>query len=132
VNVLTAFAEWPAALTYGYGPYRAVVQRVVDGDTLVALVDFGFREYRLAPVRLLCADGSGVNAPESNRPASRAAGLAAKAFTESLCPAGAPVLLRTRRDPDAFDRYLAAVTLADGTDLGGALLAAGHAERWHP
>lgn len=110
------------ALETGYGPYRAVIRHHVDGDTYDVLIDFGFNQYGYHPVRLL-----GVDTPETNRPESRAAGLAALDFVRELMPVGSRVLLFTRPDLDSFGRYLAAVRLEDGRDVASELLAAGHA-----
>ncbi len=95
----------------------AVVERVVDGDTLVAEVD-GERER----VRLLRID-----APEAARDGDPAECLAdaATAALEDLVPPGSTVELATdveRRD--RFGRLLAHVWV-DGTWVNGALLEAG-------
>jgi endonuclease YncB( thermonuclease family) len=37
--------EWPEGLNVPYGPYRAVIERVVDGDTVHVVVSLGFDEY---------------------------------------------------------------------------------------
>lgn len=115
------FATWPTELPYTFGPYRAVVAFHVDGDTFDALVDVGWNDYKYKPVRLL-----GVDTPETNRAATKAAGLAAKAYVQQLIPVGSPVLLHTIPDPDSFGRYLARVQLRDGRDLTDLILAAGH------
>jgi micrococcal nuclease len=116
------FTGWPASLDAGYGPYRAVVRHHVDGDTFDMLIDFGFNEYRYATVRLY-----GVDTPETNRAATKAAGLAAKFFVQGVMPVGARVLLSTRPDPDSFGRYLADVQLEDQSDLGSLIVKHGHA-----
>lgn len=115
------FKHWPPELAVAFGPYRAVVRHHVDGDTFDALIDFGFNSFGYHPVRLL-----GVDCPETNRVATRDAGLAALAFVLDTMPVGARVRLHTRKDPDSFGRFLARVELADGTDLAALILAAGH------
>ena len=118
----TEFRGFPAALLLPYGPYMASVQHIVDGDTFDAFIDIGLNEYPYRICRIL-----GIDAPETNRAASREAGVAAKAYLESLMPVGSPVQLVTRPDPDSFGRYLVRVMVKDGTDVGAAMLAAGHA-----
>lgn len=118
------FLDWPESLLVGYGPYRAVVRYHVDGDTFDMLIDFGFNEYRYMPVRL-----AGVDAPETNRSATKVAGLAAKDFAMSVMPVGSRVVLHTWPDPDSFGRYIASVTLETGEDLADLLVNAGHAVR---
>ena len=46
--------------------------RIVDGDTVEVLLDLGYRVYHRVMVRL-----NGIDAPESNRTASKAAGMVA-------------------------------------------------------
>lgn len=118
------FADWPESLAPAFGPYRGIVRHHVDGDTFDVFVDCGFNEYRYMTVRLL-----GVDTPETNRAVSREDGLAAKQLVQRLMPVGARVLLHTRPDRDSFGRYLARVTLEDGTDLTDALLLAGYESR---
>jgi hypothetical protein len=38
------FQEWPDSLSVPYGPYRAVIERVVDGDTVYVLASLGLDE----------------------------------------------------------------------------------------
>jgi endonuclease YncB( thermonuclease family) len=121
-RVPTQFVTWPSSMTVGYGPYRAVVEHHVDGDTFDALIDFGFNRYDYHAIRVL-----GIDCPESNRPESRAAGLAALDFFAKLMPIGTPVVLYTSPDPDSFGRYLARVVMAGNRVLGDLILAAGHA-----
>lgn len=116
------FLDWPQSLSASYGPYRAVVGHHVDGDTFDVLIDFGFNEYRYTPLRL-----AGIDTPETNRLATKEAGLAAKAFAVSVMPIGAQVLLNTRPDPDSFGRYVADITLESGADLATLLVESGHA-----
>lgn len=117
------FRDFPDAIDCNFGPYRAVTKHIVDGDTFDALIDFGFNEYRYMPIRLL-----DIDAPESNRAVSKVAGMAAKAYLESLLPHGTPVLLFTQPDPDSFGRYLAIVHVAENTpSINQQMVDAGHA-----
>lgn len=126
------FDDWPAVLVPSYGPYRAVIKKIVDGDTYDAFVDLGGRSYQPWRVRLLAGPPvHGVNTPETNRGSTRSAGLVAKAFVQKIMPVGTPVLLAdTRPDPDEFGRWLARVVMAPNVDLGTLLLGAGYAALW--
>lgn len=95
--------------------YRATCQRVVDGDTFVAVVDLGFDACRTISVRLL-----GVNAPEHNRPG----GAEAHDFLDQLL-AGKALLLRSYRDRQSFARWVCDVWVG-GVDVSAAIIAAGH------
>lgn len=118
---------------------RFKVKYAVDGDTVrAALVDFGYGfmfvtneenqiDYRLRR----------VNCPESNRPESKEAGLAAKDYTikwllEHQDDKGYLYADTTPDKPggkikDSFGRYLAEITDALGNNLSDALLTSGHA-----
>jgi len=74
---------------------NATIDRVVDGDTIVAIID-GQRE----KVRLI-----GIDTPETVKPDSpvECFGPEASAFTKSLLPEGTPI--RIERDVEARDKY---------------------------
>lgn len=111
--------------------YAAVVERVVDADTLDVAIDLGFRvQFR---VRLRVA---GVDAPELSTPA----GKLARTFALNLLTVDElertvfrPVTVRTYK-PDKYGRALADVQWSDASgrpyDLAGELLAAGHARQY--
>jgi endonuclease YncB( thermonuclease family) len=65
-----------------YGPYRGVVDRVQDGDTIYCKLDLGFDITIYARVRVL-----GINAPEISTPA----GQEATAFARVVLPVGSKV-----------------------------------------
>ena len=88
--------------------YAATVNRVVDGDTLDLTVDLGFRIQHGLRLRLL-----GINTPELNT----REGHVAKEFVQHLLPVGAQVHIHTEKPAKSFDRWLAHVTLSDGSDL---------------
>jgi micrococcal nuclease len=112
------FNDWPASIQPGYGPYRAVVERIVDGDTLYAFVDLGLNKYAYESVRL-----KDVNAPElfTSDPLERERGRLARAKLESVCPPGTKALMHTQKDAASFGRYVATLTLADGTVVNAAM-----------
>ena len=95
--------------------YKATVNRVVDGDTLDLNVDLGFRVQIGVRVRV-----NGVDCAELNE----ADGHMAKQFVEHLCPVGSIVTIQSDKDRKTFDRWLAQVTLSDGSDLAGKIIAA--------
>lgn len=111
-------------MSVGYGPYNATVVRIVDGDTLIANVDCGFRVSTEHPIRI--AD---INAPElfTSDPLERERGRAARSYLESICPPGSRVVLRTDKDRQSFNRYVGWLELPDGRDVGEAMVEAGHA-----
>ena len=112
----------PANTGASSGPGEAVVQRVVDGDTIV--VSIAGRDER---VRLI-----GVDTPESVDPrkAVQCYGKEASAFTTQLLPPG--TVVRLERDVEArdrFDRLLAYVyRVSDGLFVNFELARAGYAQ----
>lgn len=118
------FVGFPNALSAlaPFGPYMAVLNRVIDGDTLDVLIDCGFNVYTYATIRL-----EGVNAPETNT----TEGKAAKAYATAEFPHGTPLTLDTKPYPQTFGRYVARVTYVDANgltrDMAATLIEAGHA-----
>jgi len=98
--------------------YKAVVIRVVDGDTFDADVDLGFNLTMKARFRL-----NDVDTPEIFRPKSRAEsehGYEATEFVKSLA-LNAVVTLRTTKDVGIYGRYGAEVIFDDGSSLAALL-----------
>jgi micrococcal nuclease len=118
------FQDWPESLDVPYGPYRAVIERVVDGDTVHVVASLGLDEYAYRMIRI-----KGAFAPElfSGLPEERERGKAARTFLDGLLPVGTKCRLTTERDITTFGRYVASIELADGRDVAIALIEAGHA-----
>jgi micrococcal nuclease len=113
------------AVTADY-EYDAIVTSVVDGDTIDADVDLGFRMHAKLRFRLL-----GINAPEtygvSKESAEYQAGLRAKEWLRERVE-GRKVLLVTHKDStEKYGRWLAIVML-DGQNLNEQLLSEGLAK----
>ena len=125
-----------------FGPYKATVANIHDGDTIrldVLLLrrtlasrpntDLGFNIHSTAKgivlewqaVRLY-----GCNAPEI----ATTDGKAALTFLGSLVKVGDTVSLLSHGWDKYGGRILGSVTLADGTDLVSAMIASGHAKPW--
>jgi micrococcal nuclease len=109
----------PAA-SEGADDTNAVVDRVVDGDTLVVTIAGDEERLRLI----------GVDTPETVKPDApvECFGPEASQFTKDLLPTGTWVLVQ--RDVEArddFDRLLGYVFLADGTFVNLELLRQGFA-----
>ena len=100
---------------------NAVVERVVDGDTIVATIGG-----RSETVRLI-----GVDAPESVAPTRpvQCYGKEASGFLDAVLPAGTEItLLRDVEARDVYDRLLGyVVRSSDGLFVNLELVAAGYA-----
>lgn len=95
--------------------FPATVDRVVDGDTVEMHVQITAEEERHGVnIRI-----EGINALEL----SERFGAEAKAKAERLLPVGTEVVLIHRRR-EKYGRFLAKVTLPDGSDFSDHMLAA--------
>lgn len=105
---------------------KAVIERVIDGDTFSCVIDMGLRIYKRAKVRVL-----GVNCPEL-KGQSKAAGMLAKAFTKDWFAENKDFIIQTVNEgrEDSFGRLLANVYSVTGQSLGDALLENGLAEKY--
>ncbi len=105
--------------------YRATITRVIDGDTVEALVDLGFGVLTDQTFRLY-----GINAPET-RGESRDAGKAATEYLRLLIDKhtgnSSTLTIQTHKDrQEKYGRYLA-VLVANGMNLNVGMINAGHA-----
>lgn len=92
--------------------YKGYVKRVVDGDTVDAVLDLGFGMTTTQRLRIDAFD-----APESWRPKSEAEkihGEAAKARAIELLM-GKELIFHTSKDIGVYGRYGASIILPDGT-----------------
>lgn len=111
--------------------YRvAQVLRVIDGDTIWARVDVGFRFEALVHLRLL-----GIDCPEVHKGSAkeRAKAAEAKALALAFLAGHGWLWAATEPDPDDFGRWLADVwaeTPTGDQHLAAALVAAGLATHW--
>jgi endonuclease YncB( thermonuclease family) len=122
-----AAALMPAAAAESLaGPYAALVERVIDGDSLEARVVIWLGQEVRTTVRLAGVDTAELRGP---CPAAREIATAAKAFLAARVEGGSVTL--TGVEADKFGgRVVAHVTDAAGDDLGEALVAAGLARRY--
>lgn len=107
--------------------YNATLIRVIDGDTVVVVVDLGFEIAHRITLRLY-----GINAPEMHGE-SKDAGQAAKSFLISLMDNAHGLEVETYKDKTGkYGRYLATLwtTRTDSMareNVNSAMLKAGHA-----
>lgn len=102
--------------------YKAMLTRVVDGDTIDLNLDLGFGIYKEDRFRLF-----GIDTPElhSKVAAERDRAQAAKNRVQSLV-SGQPLVVQTTKDKqDKYGRYLAQVILPDGRSVSSILIAEG-------
>ncbi len=106
--------------------YKAVVERVIDGDTVVMIVSLGFNIRRIHEhIRL-----ARIDAPET-RGTDKKRGLAAKRWLEKKILGKKLIVktIKTKKDTDkrgSFGRYLGEIFFGD-ENINDALVKAGHA-----
>lgn len=96
----------------------AIVDRVVDGDSIHLVLDLGWHLTYAVLARV-----AHINAPEL---ADKPAGPAARAHAAELLPPGTVVTF-VSHSLDKYGRPLGDVLLTDGGDFGMLMIAAGHA-----
>ena len=97
--------------------YNAIVDRVVDGDTIDVDIDLGFGVWlKTQRIRLL-----GVDTPEKRTrdPIEKQFGLLASGIVESFCPVGSSILLETELDGTGkFGRILGIIWVVSSIENG--------------
>ena len=86
--------------------YKAIVERVVDGDTIDVMADLGFHVWTKQRLRLY-----GIDAYESRTRdlEEKKKGLAAKAFVENRCPVGNSIIVEITKLEGKYGRAIAKV-----------------------
>lgn len=104
--------------------YTALIERVIDGDTVVVDVDLGFRIRQRITCRL-----DGINAPELRTPEGKDA-----RDVLMLLISGKTLAVHTIKDrTEKYGRYLLVVYLEDGvTTANQWMLDNGHAVPYRP
>ena len=105
--------------------YNAKLDRVVDGDTVDALVDLGFDTWKKVRIRM-----QGMNAPESRTRdlEEKAKGIAAKIRLEELLGSGKFVL--QSMGVGKYGRCLG-ILYVDEININKTLIQEGHATEYH-
>jgi len=109
--------------------YNAKVDRVVDGDTVDALVDLGFDTWKKTRIRLY-----GLDAWESRTRdlEEKQKGLAAKQFLIDKLEANSNEFILVSHGVGKFGRCLGELFLEkDGLSLNEKLITEGHAVRYY-
>ena len=106
------------------GPIPAIVERVIDGDTIEVVATLWPGLSTHARVRFARIDTPELNSP---CPLARNKAVEARTVVENAVT-GVAIKLVNVRPEHAYGRILADVQLADGTDLGELLLNVGLAK----
>src|SRR6266516_31629 len=101
-----------------FGPYKGVVDRVHDGDTINIRLDLGFDLTVYARVRVY-----GINAPEL----ATDDGKLARDYAQTLLPVGAPVSVLSHGWDKYGGRIDGSITFNEAQEFGQAMINSGHA-----
>jgi len=102
--------------------YKAIVSRVVDGDTVDVDIDLGFNVWlKKQRIRLY-----GIDTPESRTrdKVEKIFGNLAKAKVLEFCPVGSSIILQTRTDDSRgkYGRILGELVTLEGTNVNTYLI----------
>lgn len=107
----------------------AIVERVLDGDTIRATVAGRSVTIRVVgidtPETHICRPGRAVDGGCAKCPAEVERGLAARSAAQALLPVGAVIDVAQSRSRDRYRRMLARITLPDGRDYGATMIQRG-------
>jgi micrococcal nuclease len=110
--------------------YNATVTKVVDGDTIDALVDLGFDTWKQVRIRL-----NGINSPESRTRdlEEKARGLAAKARLKEILKENKNKFILVSHGVGKYGRCLGEIFIAQGDtfSINDQLITEGHAVEYH-
>jgi len=109
--------------------YNAKLDRVVDGDTIDALVDLGFDTWKKVRIRM-----NGMNAPESRTRdlEEKARGLAAKARLKEILKENKNKFILVSHGVGKYGRCLGEIFINPGDDsVNNLLISEGHAVEYH-
>lgn len=99
--------------------YRATLDRIIDGDTAILMVDLGFKTFSAVNCRL-----HGVDSPELHG-ATKLDGEAARDYSYNLLH-GKQLVIQSYKDQMSFARWVCDVWV-EGDLWAERLLEAGHA-----
>ena len=107
--------------------YKAKVVRVVDGDTIDALIDLGFDIHKKIRIRMV-----GMNAPESRTRdlEEKKRGLAAKARLKEILKEGKNKFILESQGVGKYGRCLGIIRIGD-TVVNQQLIIEGHAVEYN-
>ena len=109
--------------------YNAKVVKVVDGDTIDALVDLGFNTWKNVRIRM-----NGMNAPESRTRdlEEKARGLAAKARLKEILKENKNKFILVSHGVGKYGRCLGEIFLTmEGDSVNNLLISEGHAVEYY-
>lgn len=102
----------------GYGPYPARVTRVTDGNTISVKIDLGFNR----SISISCQVSS-ITVPRIDT----SAGLASKAFAQTLLPVDAPIGVAVYSWNKSVTSFHGDITLPDGSNYAETMVNNGYA-----
>ena len=107
--------------------YYFKVKRVIDGDTVVLIIDQGMYQYSVQSIRL-----AGINAPEvrTRDKAEKLRGVLAKEWLQQRLTNTEGMILHTERVTGKYGRFIGTIFDAEGNSINDDMVSAGHAVRY--
>lgn len=106
---------------------NAIVDHVVDGDTVDLLIDLGWQLHARYSCRVLLEPGLGIDTPERGHPDYHTAVLGA----QKLLPAGTKVVTESLKMKDKYGgRFDGRIWLPGGQEFAAVMVANGYAKIW--
>jgi len=108
--------------------YKCNLVKVVDGDTIDALVDLGFNTWKKVRIRMM-----GINAPESRTRdlEEKKLGLAAKARLNELIESNDFLFTLKSHGVGKFGRCLGEIFIEEEISINQTLINEGHATQYN-
>tara|TARA_R110000772_G_scaffold260249_6_gene378156 strand:+ start:121 stop:468 length:348 start_codon:yes stop_codon:yes gene_type:complete len=108
--------------------YNAKLDRVVDGDTVDAMVDLGFDIWKKVRIRMM-----GIDAPESRTRdlEEKKLGLAAKARLNELIESNDFLFILQSHGVGKYGRCLGEIFINEETSINQTLINEGHATAYY-
>jgi len=108
--------------------YNAKLDRVVDGDTIDALVDLGFNTWKKVRIRLM-----GIDAYESRTRdlEEKKLGLAAKARLNEIIESNDLLFILKSHGVGKYGRCLGEIFIEEGISINQTLINEGHATQYN-
>ena len=111
--------------------YSGTVVRVIDGDTVEAMIDLGMGVWKKAKLRI-----NDLDTPEIYRPsceAEKVHGMEAKAYAQELLMCeGVELVFHTSKNPKIYGRYSATIKIIgmnEMVDFAEKMIAEGYQKR---
>lgn len=111
---------------YPKSKYKAILKRVVDGDTIDVLIDLGFGVFYKSRVRFYGIDAYETRLGKNTTIVEKEKGLEGKQFLIDKIPIDSEIELETYKHKGKYGRYIATVYY-NGININKLMVSMGYA-----